>query len=173
MRFHWLYCLKEKKNTCNFSSPQITIILHKTTTTYILLNYKKKKILFWKIWEKREIEMKNKKYVIFSHTVRSIIIWKKKCKTVSLTTLKKVQLKFILGKRKKIFLGEKKENLLLHTNEKKIHSVKDDVSYNSIYEVLTEIYLYTGNCTCFCLYCLPIHTLYIVLGNWYSGWKNR
>ena len=39
------------------------------------------------------------------------------------------------------------------------HSVKDDVSYNSIYEVLTEIYLYTGNCTCFCLDCLPIHIL--------------
>jgi len=104
--------------------------------------------------------MKNKKicnffaYCAFNNNL------KKKCKTVSLTTLKKVQLKIILGKRKKkVFLGEKKENLLLHTNEKKIHSVKDDVSYNSIYEVLTEIYLYTGNCTCFCLYCLPIHVL--------------
>ena len=67
-----------------------------------------------------------------------------------MTTFKKVQLK------KKYSLLEKKENLLLHTNEKKIHSVKDDVSYNSIYEVLTEIYLYTGNCTCFCLYSYSI-----------------
>ena len=58
---------QRKKNTCNFSSPQITIILHKTTTTYILLNYKKKEnTILENLRKKREIEMKNKKYVIFS-----------------------------------------------------------------------------------------------------------
>ena len=114
---------QRKKNTCNFSSPQITILLHKTTTiTYILLNYKKKKILFWKIWEKREIEMKNKKYVIFSPTVRSIIIWKKNVKRSPWRPLKKCNWNLSLEKVKKMFLGEKKREPAV-THERKKNSL--------------------------------------------------